>query len=163
MQGTYVCIKAAEDKKFKAEGAICPTVVLRVLKTTIVSPIAPKLATRTVLGTMFIDIKIERIEINNEKTVRRGGHAVAIVGNFVDENALFFYDTKIPNDIMSETETATRTVAGAKKIPPRSKGSAMVFAKRKNILMAESVLDRTDKNRALVLNSSVQFLFKRPL
>lgn len=72
-----------------------------------------------ILGTVFIDKRLERTETKNRQVVPNGGHLVAIVKSSEDKAAVqLLNDTKTKVDETSGTNLLTLRLAKIKTIPP---------------------------------------------
>lgn len=85
-----VSVNAAGDVAFRVGGVIRHLVEFGGLKIKAVSGAAPKLATKTILGTSFIDREIDRIETKCRQIIPRSVYTVAIVATFEDKDAVQF-------------------------------------------------------------------------
>lgn len=105
-------VKAASNKTISVEGVIRLQVEIGWYATNAVLGVVPRLETKIIFETAFIDRETKIIETNNRKIVPKNGHAVAIVDSFEDKDAAkSSNDVKAQGNNKCKTKTSVRTVA----------------------------------------------------
>lgn len=80
--------KAASDKVFSAEGAICLLVKIGKQKAKAAFRVAPKQETKTIFDTAFINTENDIIETISRQIVPRNEHAVDIFESFAGKDTV---------------------------------------------------------------------------
>lgn len=94
------------------------------------------------------------IETNSQQVFPEGGHAVAIVESFEDEEPVqLISSTEKNGDGRSKTKPPTCKVAKVETIPPRSEAAMMARTVHEGILMVEAIPNTSDENRLRLARS----------
>lgn len=88
LQPMRVSIRAAGDTTIRVEGVIRSTVKIGGHKASTGFVVASKLATKGILGTVFMDKELSWIKKNCWQIIQRNGYAVVIVKNFEEKDAV---------------------------------------------------------------------------
>lgn len=144
-------MKAAGDTTFRVRDVIFLSIKVRWHKAEEIYGGAPRLATKMLLGTVFIDKKVNRAESKSQQLIARSRRAVAIDASFEENGTIQFSDCIATRSVRTgKSNLAVCRVGNALTVPRSSGVSDKVESEEAGTYMVEATPIENDGSRQSV-------------